>query len=75
MTNGRMMVCGSRSRGGSRASPTSRPLRFLTNFREEIKAVVRSIDIARMDNSDRVRQVAPSTIDELLSLTKPPSCD
>jgi hypothetical protein len=36
---------------------------------------VRSIYIARIDNSDRVRQVAPSTIDELLSLTKPPSCD
>ena len=53
----------------------SRPLRFLTNFRDEIKAVVRSINIARMDNTDRVRQVALSTIDELLSLMKPPSCD
>jgi hypothetical protein len=37
--------------------------------------VVRSINIARMDNTDRVRQVALSTIDELLSLMKPPSCD
>ena len=45
-----------------------RPLQFLTNFRDEIKAVVRSINIARMDNTDRVRQVAQSTIDELFSL-------
>jgi hypothetical protein len=37
--------------------------------------VVRSIDIARMDNTDRVRHVALSTIAELLSLMKPPSCD
>ena len=59
----------------SRASPTSRPLRFLTNFRDEIKAVVRSINIAGMDNTDRVRQVAQSTVDELFSLMKPPSTD
>ena len=51
-----------------RTSPTGPPLQFLTNFRDEIKAVVRSINIARIDNTDRVRQVAQSTIDELFSL-------
>jgi hypothetical protein len=28
-----------------------------------------------MDNTDRVRQVAQSTVDELFSLMKPPSTD
>jgi hypothetical protein len=28
-----------------------------------------------MDNTDRVRQVAQSTVDELFSLMKPPSSD
>ena len=34
------------------------PLRFLTDFRDEIKAVVNGVNIAGMDNSDRVRAVA-----------------
>jgi putative N-acetylmannosamine-6-phosphate epimerase len=50
-------------------------LRFLTDFREEIKAVVRGVNITGMDNTDRVRQVAQSTVDELFSLMKPPSTD
>jgi hypothetical protein len=51
------------------------PLRFLTDFRDEIKAVVNGINIAGMDNSDRVRVTAQRTIDELFSLMKPPSSD
>ena len=51
------------------------PLRFLTDFRDEIKAVVRGINITGMDNTDRVRQVAQSTVDELFSLMKAPSTD
>ena len=43
------------------------PLRFLTDLRDEIKAVVKDVHIAGMDNTDRARQVAPSTIDELFS--------
>jgi hypothetical protein len=51
------------------------PLRFLTDFRDEIKAVVGGVNIAGMDNSDRVRAVAQTTVDELFSLMKPPSSD
>jgi putative N-acetylmannosamine-6-phosphate epimerase len=51
------------------------PLRFLTEFRDEIKAVVKGINIAGMDNTDRVRLVAQQTVDELFSLMKPPSTD
>ncbi|MCP3469289.1 hypothetical protein QA640_20010 [Bradyrhizobium sp. CB82] len=51
------------------------PLRFLTDFRDEIKAVVKGVNIAGMDNTDRVRSVAQQTVDELFSLMKPPSSD
>ena len=49
--------------------------RFLTDFRDEIGAVVEGVNIAGMDNTDRVRQVAQSTVHELFSLMKPPSTD
>lgn len=51
------------------------PLRFLTDFRDEIRAVVKGVNIAGMENSDRVRHVAQQTVDELFSLMKPPSGD
>ena len=51
------------------------PLRFLTDFRDEIKAVVKGVNISGMDNTDRVRQIAQATVDELFSLMKPPSAD
>jgi hypothetical protein len=37
--------------------------------------VVKGVNIAGQDNTDAVRQVALRTIDELLSLMKPPSAD
>ena len=51
------------------------PLRFLTDFRDEIRAVVKGINIAGLENSDRVRYVAQQTVDELFSLMKPPSTE
>lgn len=51
------------------------PLRFLTDFRDEIRAVVRGINIAGMENTDRVRYIAQQTVDELFSLMKPPSAE
>jgi hypothetical protein len=36
---------------------------------------VKGVNIAGMDNSDRVRAVAQQTVDELFSLMKPPSSD
>src|SRR5436305_14850267 len=75
--NGRMMACQILITGliARVANDSPDPLRFLTDFRDEIKAVVKAVNITGMDNTDRVRQVAQSTVDELLSLMKPPSTD
>jgi putative N-acetylmannosamine-6-phosphate epimerase len=75
--NGRMIACQILVTGliARVANNSSDPLRFLTDFRDEIKAVVKGVNIAGMDNTDRVRQVAQRTVDELFSLMKPPSVD
>jgi hypothetical protein len=75
--NGRMMACQILVTGliARVANNSTDPLRFLTDFRDEIKAVVKGVNISGMDNTDRVRQIAQSTVDELFSLMKPPSED
>ena len=75
--NGRMMACQILITGliARVANDSPDPLRFLTDFRDEIRAVVNGINIAGMDNSDRVRATAQRTVDELFSLMKPPSSD
>ena len=57
------------------ANESPDPLRFLTVFRDEIKAVVNGVNIVGMDQTDRVRLVAQQTVDELFTLMKPPSLD
>ena len=75
--NGKMLACQILVTGiiARVANNSVDPLRFLTEFRDEIKAVVKGVNIAGMDNTDRVRLVAQQTIDELFSLMKPPSTD
>ena len=75
--NGRMMACQLLITGliARVANDSHDPLRFLTDFRDEIKAVVKGVNIAGMHNTDRVRLTAQQTIDELFSLMKPPSVD
>jgi hypothetical protein len=75
--NGRMLACQILLTGliARVANSSPDPLRFLTDFRDEIKAVVRGVNIAGMDETDRVRQIAQRTVDELFSLMKPPSTD
>ena len=75
--NGKMIACQILIAGLiARVANDSRdPLRFLSDFRDEIKAVVNGVNIAGMDNTDRVRLVAQQTVDELFSLMKPPSTD
>jgi putative N-acetylmannosamine-6-phosphate epimerase len=75
--NGRMIACQILITGliARVANNSPDPLRFLTDFRDEIKAVVNGVNIAGMDNTDRVRQIAQQTVDELFSLMKPPSAD
>ena len=73
--NGRMIACQLLLAGliARVANDSKDPLRFLTDFRDEIRAVVNGINIAGTKDSERARQVAKSTIDELFSLMKPPS--
>ena len=75
--NGKMIACQILVTGliARVANDSSDPLRFLTDFRDEIKAVVKGINIVGMDDTDRVRLVAQQTVDELFSLMKPPSSD
>src|SRR6267142_6308628 len=75
--NGRMMACEILVTGliARVANNSTDPLRFLTDFRDEIRAVVKGVNIAGMENTDRVRLTAQQTIDELFSLMKPPSVD
>jgi hypothetical protein len=75
--NGRMMACEILVTGliARVANNSSDPLRFLTDFRDEIRAVVKGVNIAGMENTDRVRQIAQAKVDELFSLMKPPSSD
>lgn len=75
--NGRMIACQILITGliARVANDSPDPLRFLSDYRDEIKAVVRGINIAGMEHTDRVRQVALQTVDEMFSLMKPPSTD
>ncbi|RYX99470.1 MAG: hypothetical protein EON84_00535 [Bradyrhizobiaceae bacterium] len=75
--NGRMIACQILITGliARVANDKPDPLRFLTDFRDEIKAVVRGINIAGMESTDLVRQSALRTIDEMFSLMKAPSVD
>lgn len=75
--NGRMIACQILITGliARVANNSNDPLRFLTDFRDEIRAVVNQVNIAGMEDTDRVRQTAQKTVDELFSLMKPPSVD
>jgi hypothetical protein len=73
--NGRMIACQILVTGliARVANDTKDPLKFLTDFRDEILAVIRQVRIAGALDTDRVRSVAVQTVDELFSLMKPPS--
>ena len=75
--NGRMIACQLLITGliARVANNSPDPLRFLTDFRDEIRAVVKGVSIAGMDNTDRVRLTAQQTVDEMFALMKPPSAD
>ncbi|MFZ3352037.1 MAG: hypothetical protein WA268_14330 [Xanthobacteraceae bacterium] len=75
--NGRMIACQILITGliAKVANDSKNPLKFLTDFRDEIHAVVRQVRIAGSLDTDLVRQIAVSTVDELFALMKPPSSD
>jgi hypothetical protein len=75
--NGKMIACQILITGliARVANEQRDPLRFLTDFRDEIRAVVKGVNIEGLANTERVRSVAQQTVDELFSLMKPPSSD
>jgi hypothetical protein len=75
--NGRMIACQILITGliARVANDSKDPLSFLSGFRDEILAVVRQVRIAGALDTDRVREIAETTVDELFSLMKPPSTD
>lgn len=75
--NGRMIACQILITGliARVANNSKDPLSFLTDFRDEIKAVVSQIRIFGTSDTPRVRETAQKTVDELFSLMKPPSAD
>ena len=75
--NGRMIACQILVTGliARVANDSKDPLKFLTSFRDEILAVVRQVRISGAIDTNRVREVAEQTVDEMFSLMKPPSED
>ena len=75
--NGRMIACRILVTGliARVANNSKDPLSFLSDFRDEIHAVVRQVRIAGSLDNNRVRGIALDTVDELFSLMKPPSVD
>jgi hypothetical protein len=75
--NGRMIACQILITGliAKVANDSKDPLTFLSDFRDEIKAVVNQIRIFGAGDPIQVRQTAQETVDELFSLMKPPSID
>jgi hypothetical protein len=73
--NGRMIACQLLITGliARVANQQPDPLRFLTDFRDEIRAVVKGVNIAGLADTEGVRRTAMATVDELFSLMKPPS--
>ncbi len=75
--NGRMIACQLMVAGliARVANESKDPLTFLTEFRDEIRAVASQIRIAGSSDPSRTRMIARETIDELFSLMKPPAAD
>jgi hypothetical protein len=75
--NGRMIACQILITGliARVANNAKDPLTFLSDFRDEIHAVVRQVRIAGTLDVEHVRRTAIATVDELFSLMKPPSSD
>jgi hypothetical protein len=75
--NGRMIACQILITGliARVANSSPDPISFLSDFRDEILAVVRQVRIAGSVDAPLARQTALQTVDELFSLMKAPSDD
>ncbi len=72
--NGRMMACQILLAGliARVASDRADAIAFLSEFRDEIHAVVAGVRLAGTPNDAAVRATARNTVDELFSLMRPP---
>jgi hypothetical protein len=72
--NGRMIACQLLITGliARVANQQSDPVQFLSDFRDEIRAVAKQVRIAGSMDESNVRSSALTTIDELFSLMKAP---
>jgi hypothetical protein len=75
--NGRMIACQLLITGliARVANDKRDPIGFLSDFRDEIKAVVNQVRIAGAADPQQVRATAQKTVDELFSLMKAPGAD
>jgi hypothetical protein len=75
--NGRILACQLLITGliARVANENRDPLRFLTDFRDEIMAVIQGVNIAGLDDTSRVRTSARRAADEMFALMKEPSQD
>lgn len=75
--NGRMVACQILIAGliARLANDSPDALKFLTDFRDEVRAVVRGVRIEGAGNTSSIRMIAQQTMDELFSLMKEPSPD
>ena len=73
--NGRMVACQLMIAGliARVANDTRDPIRFLADFRDEMRAVASQVRIAGSSDASRTRKTAQDAIDELFSLMKAPS--
>jgi hypothetical protein len=75
--NGRMIACQILVTGliARVANDKPDPISFLTDFRDEIRAIVSGVKIAGISDTRQVRSTAMETVDELFSLLKAPSVE
>ncbi|MFV0279308.1 MAG: hypothetical protein ACK5JM_00940 [Rhodoblastus sp.] len=73
--NGRLIVCQLLLAGlvARAANSSPDPLRFVTDFRDEMHAIVAGVRIGGVQDESVVRKAARETLDEIFSLMKPPS--
>lgn len=73
--NGRMLACQILIAGliARVANDARDPLRFLTEYRDEVRAVIAGVAISGHPDAEAVRRAARAAADELFSLMKAPS--
>ena len=72
--NGRMIACQLLVAGliARAANALTDPLRFLTDFRDEMHAVAAGVRLDGSHDDAAIRTIAQQTLDELFPSTKPP---